>query len=192
MTVLWEFKKEGCPREIFILQIHSGKIFSAECTQSNDIPKESKDMFELISDILKYGLVIVVYVFIFSVVKLVYLDIADTRRLNKSEEEGLGYLKLINLRREFNFKVYESYSVQENSIIGRSKKCGIYIPDPYLSKQHARIFFKDAEFYIEDMGSTNGTRVNGKPLGVRPSKLKDNDKISIGHMNFLFVDSSKL
>lgn len=149
-------------------------------------------MFELISDILKYGLVIVVYVFIFSVVKLVYLDIADTRRLNKSEEEGLGYLKLINLRREFNFKVYESYSVQENSTIGRSKKCGIYIPDPYLSKQHARIFFKDAEFYIEDLGSTNGTRVNGKPLGARPSKLKDNDKISIGHMNFLFVDSSKL
>ena len=149
-------------------------------------------MFELISDILKYGLVIVVYIFIFSVVKLVYLDIADTRRQNKSEEEGLGYLKLINLRRELDFKVYESYSVQENSVIGRSKKCDIYVPDPYLSKQHARIFFKDAEFYIEDMGSTNGTSLNGKALGVRPAKLKDNDKVSLGHMHFLFVDSSRL
>lgn len=149
-------------------------------------------MFELISDILKYGLVIVVYIFIFSVVKLVYLDIADTRRQNKSEEDGLGYLKLINLRKELDFKVYESYSVQENSTIGRSKKCDIYIPDPYLSKQHARIFFKDAEFYIEDLGSTNGTNVNGKKLGTRPLKLKDSDKISIGHMHFLFIDSSKL
>ena len=45
-------------------------------------------MFELISNILKYGLVIVVYIFIFSVVKLVYMDIADTRRKSRSEEEG--------------------------------------------------------------------------------------------------------
>lgn len=149
-------------------------------------------MFELISDILKYGLVIVVYIFIFSVVKLVYMDIADTRRQNKSEEDGLGYLKLINLRRELPFKVYESYSIQESTSIGRSKRCNVYIPDPYLSKQHARIFFKDAEFYIEDLKSTNGTYVNGRQIGVRPVKIKDSDKISIGHLNFLFVDGSQL
>ena len=149
-------------------------------------------MFELLSDILKYGLVIVVYIFIFSVVKLVYMDIADTRRMNKSEEDGLGYLKLVNLRRELDFKVYESYSVQESTVIGRSKKCDVYIPDPYLSKQHARIFFKDAEFYIEDLESTNGTLLNGKTVGTRPLKLRDCDKISIGHLNFLFVDGSKL
>lgn len=149
-------------------------------------------MFELLSDILKYGLVIVVYIFIFSVVKLVYMDIADTRRMNKSEEDGLGYLKLVNLRRELSFKVYESYSVQESTVIGRSKKCDVYIPDPYLSKQHARIFFKDAEFYIEDLESTNGTLLNGKTVGTRPLKLRDCDKISLGHLNFLFVDGSKL
>lgn len=149
-------------------------------------------MFELISDILKYGLVIVVYIFIFSVVKLVYMDIADTRRQNKSEEEGLGYLKLINLRREIPFKVFESYSVQENTVIGRSKRCDVFIPDPYLSKQHARIFFKDAAFYIEDLKSTNGTEVNGKSIGARPVRIKDSDKISIGHLSFLFVDGSAL
>ena len=149
-------------------------------------------MFELISDILKYGLVFVVYIFIFSVVKLVYMDIADTRRRSKSEEEGLGYLKLINLRRDVPFKVFESYSVQESTLIGRSKKCDIYIPDPYLSKQHARIFFKDAEFYIEDLKSTNGTAVNGKKIGVRPVKIKDSDKIKIGHLNFLFIDGALL
>lgn len=149
-------------------------------------------MFELISDILKYGLVIVVYVFIFSVVKLVYMDIADTRRKSKSQEEGLGYLKLITLRKDVPFKVFESYSVQENTLIGRNKKCDIFIPDPYLSKQHARIFFKDAEFYIEDLKSTNGTSVNGKKIGVRPVKLKDSDKISVGHLSFLFLDGSLL
>ena len=149
-------------------------------------------MFELISDILKYGLVIAVYIFIFSVVKLVYMDIADTRRKSKSEEEGLGYLKLITLRKDVPFKVFESYSIQENTLIGRNKKCDIYIPDPYLSKHHARIFFKDAEFYIEDLKSTNGTCINGKKIGSRPVKLNDSDKISIGHLNFLFLDSSLL
>ena len=149
-------------------------------------------MFELISDILKYALVVVVYVFIFSVVKLVYMDIADTRRREANEEEGLGYLKLINLRKELPFKGYESYSVWEDTSIGRSKKCNIFIPDPYLSKKHARIFFKDAEFYIEDLGSTNGTFLNGKQLGTRPVKLKDSDKVSVGHMSFLFVDGAKL
>lgn len=149
-------------------------------------------MFELISNILKYGLVLVVYIFIFSVVKLVYMDIADTRRKSKSEEEGLGYLKLINLRKDVPFKVFESYSVQESSLIGRSKKCNIFIPDPYLSKQHARIFFHNAEFYIEDLKSTNGTSVNGKKIGSRPVKLKDSDKISIGHLSFIFIDGNLL
>lgn len=149
-------------------------------------------MFELISDVLKYGFVLVVYIFIFSVVKLVYMDIADTRRRGKSEEDGIAYLKLINLRRELPFKVYESYSIQEDTVIGRSKRCSVFIPDPYLSKQHARIFFKDAEFYVEDLKSTNGTFVNGRKIGVRPVKIKDSDKIGIGHMNFLFVDAAKL
>ena len=80
----------------------------------------------------------------------------------------------------------------EDTSIGRSKKCNIFIPDPYLSKKHARIFFKDAEFYIEDLGSTNGTFLNGKQLGTRPVKLKDSDKVSVGHMSFLFVDGAKL
>ncbi len=149
-------------------------------------------MFELISDILKYALVVVIYVFIFSVVKLVYMDIADTRRREKNESDGLGYLKLINLRREVPFKVYESYSVLENTFIGRNKKCDIFIPDPYLSKKHARIFFKDAEFYIEDLDSTNGTTLNGKAIGSRPVKLKDGDKVGIGHLSFLFIDSAKM
>ena len=147
-------------------------------------------MYTVISDILKYAFVVVIYMFIYSVVKLVYLDISDARRMSKADEDGYGYLKLINLRKDLNYKIYESYSIRENATIGRSKKCDIYINDKYLSKEHARIFFDKDKFFIEDLNSTNGTFVNGKEiLSAHPVKLKDNDKISFGDVSFIFVDS---
>lgn len=147
-------------------------------------------MYAIISDIIKYAFVIAVYIFIYSVVRLVYLDISDAKRMSLAEDEGFGYLKLINLRKELNFRVYESYSVRESTTLGRSKKCDIYINNPYLSKEHARITFVEDKFYIEDLGSTNGTYVNGKELGSRPVRLKDNDKITFGDLSFLFVDGT--
>lgn len=150
-------------------------------------------MYTVISDILKYAFVVVIYMFIYSVVKLVYLDISDARRMSKADEDGYGYLKLINLRKDLNFKIYESYSIRENATIGRSKKCDIYINDKYLSKEHARIFFDRDKFFIEDLNSTNGTFVNGKEiLSAHPVKLKDNDKISFGDVSFIFVDSTSV
>ncbi|MBQ7902018.1 MAG: FHA domain-containing protein [Clostridia bacterium] len=145
-------------------------------------------MYAIISDILKYAFVVVIYIFIYSVVKLVYLDISDARRMNKAEDDGYGYLKLINLRKDLSCRVFESYSLRESSVIGRSRKCDIYINNPYLSKEHARISFEDGKFYIEDLKSTNGTYLNGNKLGTHPVKLKDNDKISFGDISFLFVD----
>ena len=145
-------------------------------------------MYAIVSDILKYAFVLVVYIFIYSVVKLVYLDISDARRMNKAEDDGYAYLKLINLRRDLSCRVFESYSLREEATIGRSRKCDIYINNQYLSKEHARVFLEKGKFYIQDLGSTNGTYVNGNPLGTHPVKLKDNDKISFGEISFLFVD----
>ena len=146
-------------------------------------------MFQLISDILKYAFVIVVYMFIFSVIKLIYLDISDTKRLSKSLDDAYAYLKLINLRRNLKFKMHESYSIKENAMIGRSKRCHVYIDDPYLSKNHARIFLKDGAFYIEDLDSTNGSFLNGRRLPSQPVRIKDSDKLTFGNVSFIFVDN---
>lgn len=146
-------------------------------------------MYEIIAGILKYALVFVVYLFIYSVVKLIYLDISDTKRMGKSLDGALSYLKLIDLQKDLDFKVFESYGIKESATIGRSKKCEIYIADPFLSKEHARIFLKEGSFYIEDLSSTNGTYVNGKKLLDKAVKLKDSDKITFGNINFLFVDT---
>jgi len=146
-------------------------------------------MYELLATIIKYAFVIIVYMFILSIVRLVYLDITDAKRQDMAQNGAIAYLKLINLRRNLKFKMFESYSVKENTTIGRSKRCHVFIDDPFLSKNHARIFLKDGYFYVEDLGSTNGSFLNGRRLGSQPVRIKDSDKLSFGNISFIFVDN---
>lgn len=143
---------------------------------------------ELILFFLKYFFVILVFLFISSVIKLIYLDISDTSRYLSTVEDSLAYIKLINLKEAFNFKVYESYAIGEDTTIGRKRICDIKINCPYLSKRHARIFLYKGKFYVEDLGSTNGTFVGNHQVLEKPVRIKDGDKISFGGLSFLFVE----
>ena len=145
-------------------------------------------MYYLIADILKYVLVLVVYMFIYSVIKLIYLDITDTRRMENSLVGAIAYLKTITIGKDLKYKLFDSYGIRENSVVGSSKKCDVYIKDPYMSKENTHIFLKEGAFYIQDLNSTNGTFVNGKKLATTPKRLKDGDKIKIGDLDFVFVD----
>ena len=140
--------------------------------------------------ILTYILVGVIYLFVFLIIHMISKDIRVMYRKKTGQLVG-AYLKLINLRHELTFMVDESYEVSENEIIGRGKKCSIIIGDKYLSVQNSRIFKLSDKYYIEDLGSTNGTYLNGNPLGNKAVELLDGDKISMGRSNFLFVFPSK-
>jgi len=139
-----------------------------------------------IAKILTYVFVVIIYLFIFVIIRMIFLDIS---MMYKKKTGGLAdaYLKLINLRHEMDFYVEESYEVSENEVIGRGRKCDISIDDRYMSMQNSRIFKTAGKFYIEDLKSTNGTYLNGKPLRNAAVELLDGDKISIGRVNFLFV-----
>ncbi len=66
-------------------------------------------------------------------------------------------------------------------VLGRSPTNDIVIVDPYASRKHARIFYRDGKWYIEDLGSTNGTVVDGEPLEEgKPVELKDGSEIVVG------------
>lgn len=64
-------------------------------------------------------------------------------------------------------------------LMGRDATCHVRIPDGSVSSQHARIYQSDGEWYVEDLGSTNGTSVNERLL-VRPILLRPGDRIQIG------------
>ncbi|NUM33842.1 MAG: FHA domain-containing protein [Candidatus Brocadiae bacterium] len=63
--------------------------------------------------------------------------------------------------------------------IGREKRSSICIPLPSISRKHAKVFERDSKFYIQDMGSINGTFVNDKRI-LDPVELKEGDKIKVG------------
>jgi hypothetical protein len=72
-------------------------------------------------------------------------------------------------------------------IIGRSDGCDITLFDPLVSRQHASLNVKAEQVVLEDLGSRNGTRVNGK-LIKGPVPLKDGDRIALGKNEFVFKE----
>jgi hypothetical protein len=72
-------------------------------------------------------------------------------------------------------------------VIGRLSSCDIPLGDPQVSRRHAEVR-RDAEgFCVFDLGSTNGTAVNGAP--VRERRLSDGDELRIGSATIRFESS---
>jgi hypothetical protein len=62
--------------------------------------------------------------------------------------------------------------------IGRLPECDVVLSDPNVSRRHAEVRRRGNDFVVVDLGSTNGTRVNG--AGVRERRLNDGDDIGLG------------
>jgi pSer/pThr/pTyr-binding forkhead associated (FHA) protein len=63
--------------------------------------------------------------------------------------------------------------------IGRGKDCELALFTDSASRRHAEVYTEGAEFYVRDLGSKNGTYVNGEPV-TRPRALRPGDRIGIG------------
>lgn len=64
-------------------------------------------------------------------------------------------------------------------VLGRHPGCEIHLPARQISREHARIFATATGYFVEDLGSKNGTFVNGEPA-TRPLPLRDGDVLQIG------------
>lgn len=149
-------------------------------------------MFEIILLLVKVAFAITIYLFIYSIIRLIYLDIKSMNAGRTNINTGLPYLKLINQRELLDFRVEETYTLSKSVVIGRQDKNDIVIKDPCISGIHAHIIVRDEGIFLKDLGSKNGTFVNGNRLDNNSkSLLKDGDKIRTGQVEFLFVKGSK-
>jgi hypothetical protein len=75
----------------------------------------------------------------------------------------------------------------QSAIVGRSADCAIHLTDTSVSRRHAELSPSGTGWAITDLGSTNGTRVNGATATSRP--LRDGDTITVGDVQLLFEAS---
>lgn len=66
-------------------------------------------------------------------------------------------------------------------LIGRAPECTLVLSDDYASNRHARVFPHDGEWFVEDLGSTNGTTLSGTPIQSGAVPFKPGASIKIGH-----------
>ena len=69
--------------------------------------------------------------------------------------------------------------------IGRGLNNTIVLEDPRISRQHAQVRWKSRRFLISDLGSTNGTYVNGAPVSAE-QVLRAGDIVSLGGLEMVF------
>jgi len=67
----------------------------------------------------------------------------------------------------------------EEAIVGRDLANDIVISDPEVSRRHARFYIRDENVFVEDMGSTNGTFLNGERISS-PQQLRNGDVVTLG------------
>ncbi len=72
--------------------------------------------------------------------------------------------------------------------IGRDSSNGVAINDAEVSRRHARLTFQGGKYVLEDLGSTNGSFVNGQRL-AGPVVLKPGDVVSLGEQIVLMYDA---
>ncbi len=73
------------------------------------------------------------------------------------------------------------FPLQEVNSLGRAPSSTICLPDPFVSAHHALITWREGHWWLEDLGSKNGTTLNDEPVN-RPTVVDVGDLIGIGQV----------
>lgn len=146
-------------------------------------------IYTMLASVFKYLFITVIYLFIFGIMRMIFLDIKKMNMPRPREiPKNMSYLQLINDKNSLYFDVESVYALDKDVvIIGRGAQCDISIDDLYMSTQHVQLWYEDNEWYIADLGSTNGTYVNETRMSDEPLILDDGDRIKVGQLCFLVV-----
>jgi pSer/pThr/pTyr-binding forkhead associated (FHA) protein len=138
---------------------------------------------ESVLTILKFCFLALLYLFLWRVVHVVVREMraptagdgAAAPKAGRKERRG-ARLRII----EPPAQEGEVYPLGEELTVGRGGGCGIVLPDDhFVSTVHARLFRRGDDVYVEDLGSRNGTFVNGETVAA-PTRLRRGDRVQFG------------
>lgn len=126
--------------------------------------------------LLRLSFLALLYVFLFAVVRALLRDLRAAAR-----EPGAELGRLVVAASPGDPPVGSTFVLDAVTTIGRDVNNTIVIDDPFASSEHAALTFRGRAWYVEDLGSTNGTFVNGSPVeGV--SLLGFGDELQVGQV----------
>lgn len=73
-----------------------------------------------------------------------------------------------------------------STVVGRGSDSDVKLDDPNISRRHARFSFHGGDWYVEDLGSTNGTQLHGATLSGS-AVLRSGDRVTLGNSELTFV-----
>ncbi len=108
----------------------------------------------------------------------IYRDLKMTALALNSQQHGRGALRVIAAT-ESKLALDTLFSLQPVTTIGRNEQNAIVLDDSYASGEHALLAWRGNQWWVEDLGSRNGTLLNGAPL-TSSTIIAPGDIISIG------------
>ena len=146
---------------------------------------------------LKFGFLAVLYLFLFWMARSALKDLRRGSPEPSYEEatgmhhataglsegsEGSPRLRVANAA---GLRAGSAYDLSDGALLGRGDSADIRLQDTFASTAHARLVPQGEVIVLEDLGSTNGTYLNGEPLRG-PQPLHVGDSIRIGDSEFTF------
>jgi hypothetical protein len=136
------------------------------------------DGFILTLWLVRILFLVLLYAFLFAVVRTL---LRDLRTASRGPAE-LGRLVVI-ASPHAEPPAGTSFPLDALTTLGRDVNNAIVVDDPFASAEHAVLTFRGRAWYVEDLGSTNGTYVNGVPV-ERVAPLGFGDELQVGEVQF--------
>jgi FHA domain len=144
-------------------------------------------MDEPLAVALKFGFLVVLYLFLLWVVRSAMRDLARYGGSAAAPEPRSGVAPRVQVVAAMGHEPGTSFEVGDGVIFGRSDGADIRVHDQFASSAHARIFDRGGYMYLEDMGSTNGTYLNGRQV-KSVERLQMADTIRIGDSEYRYEE----
>jgi pSer/pThr/pTyr-binding forkhead associated (FHA) protein len=127
---------------------------------------------------------IILYTFLGLAFYIIWRDLKRAGAKIDSQSEGVHQLRVTVAPDNNTLVVGDTLPLQPITLLGRAPENTIVIRQVAVSARHARLSWENGGWWLEDLGSRNGTTLNELPLS-KPTPLTDGDIIGIGETQFL-------
>ncbi|WP_299768644.1 FHA domain-containing protein [uncultured Pseudoteredinibacter sp.] len=118
----------------------------------------------------------------------VVMDVVDPKLERRERSPAAAVAAQQSDKQEWALKANHSalsdrvYKLGEQTVVGRSSECDIVLAAAHLSRQHARLFLDQGALYVRDLGSSNGTFLNG--VRVEEARVRRGDELAFDSLSF--------